>query len=341
MLSGKRWPAHPHPYRDELLSSWLVRIAHANGLKIQTFCNHEFGANYQIWNRDIDRLSPTWLIEAMSKKTCTPLKRVWETTLLGYEGKLYEKQLASGQLRWIIPLQIYHRKRLGHGIQFCPRCLAGDEEPYYRRAWRVALYTFCPRHDVMLLDRCPQCDNGVAFHRQELGRPDVTETASLACCWYCGFDLSLASVEPVQKWNKYTFQSWGQVLRLIDKGTKSSMQFDYSKLAVLHHFCVLLASTRLAPKLKDYLLTKTKVPILDLAESSQSFESRIINERQYVVGLSWWLLGRWPSRLISAWINKAIRYNELLKDFRHPPNEYLEITRLIAASIKTNTQRRR
>ena len=36
-LSGRLWPAHVKPQQDELLSSWLVRLAMAHGVKLHTF----------------------------------------------------------------------------------------------------------------------------------------------------------------------------------------------------------------------------------------------------------------------------------------------------------------
>ncbi|MFA6699756.1 MAG: TniQ family protein, partial [Thiomicrospira sp.] len=89
MLSGKLWPVHPHPSPDELLSSWLVRIAHGNGEKVQSFCHHEFGIERQIWNRDIDRQAPEWLLTILSERTATTIERVKQTTLKRYEGVLF------------------------------------------------------------------------------------------------------------------------------------------------------------------------------------------------------------------------------------------------------------
>jgi len=43
------WPIRYKPLPDELLSSWLVRLAHGHGLKVQTFCNLIFGNRRQVW----------------------------------------------------------------------------------------------------------------------------------------------------------------------------------------------------------------------------------------------------------------------------------------------------
>lgn len=323
MITGKLWPAHPHPYHDELLSSWLVRIAHANGVKVQTFCTHEFRGDKEIWNRDVDRLAPSWLVESMALKTGTALDRAWGTTLLGYEGKLYDRYHSASQLRWILPLQLYHRKRRGYGIQYCPSCLAETSEPYYRRAWRVALFSFCPKHDVMLLDRCPECGAGIAFHRLELGRPDVIDSASLQCCWACGFDLSLAPKLPLIRCDE-VYQVWRKALLLIENGDSVLDSYDYSTLAVLHHLCAVIVSVRNAQKLMLYVQKKLNQAPLAIDKKRMVFEQHTLAERHHVLGLAWWLLGEWPLRLEAAWKDKAVRYNVLEKDFYDAPKWYLE-----------------
>lgn len=135
-LSGELWPAHPKPLPDELLSSWIVRIASANGLKLQTFCDRVFGKEHQLWNRDIDRHAPPWLLASLARHTGTPIKHVRDATLEVYRGRLYRRKHDAGQLRWILPAGVYHRTRRHFGVQFCPQCLAEDHEPYFRTRWR-------------------------------------------------------------------------------------------------------------------------------------------------------------------------------------------------------------
>jgi len=172
MLSGNLWPAHPHPLPGESLSCLIVRTAHANGLKVQTFCDQAFGKDFQIWNRDIDRNAPDWLLNIMSGKAGTPIKQVRKTTFRLYEKRLFPILHTASHLRWVIPIKHRHRLNTGYAIQYCPQCLAEDETPYFRLAWRLALYTFCPKHRVMMADRCLHCGAPVAFHRIELGKPN-------------------------------------------------------------------------------------------------------------------------------------------------------------------------
>jgi hypothetical protein len=184
------WPIHYKPLPDELLSSWLVRLAHGHGLKVQTFSNLIFGNNHQVWNRDVDRLAPQWLVEELSLHTGTPLATAYATTLRAYEGLLYSQFKASGTLPWIQSLKIYHRKREGFGIQFCGMCLADGPQPYFRKRWRIAFNTICPRHQSMLHDRCPACGAAVAFHRMDIGQGCIVDTRSLANCHACSFTLT-------------------------------------------------------------------------------------------------------------------------------------------------------
>jgi hypothetical protein len=123
------WPIRYKPFPDELLSCWLVRLAHGHGLKVQTFCNLMFGNRRQVWNRDIDRLAPAWLVDELILRTGTSPELAWGTTLHAYEGILYSKFQMSGTLRWILALKVYHRTRKGYGLQFCPACLAEDQVP--------------------------------------------------------------------------------------------------------------------------------------------------------------------------------------------------------------------
>ncbi len=189
-LSGNLWPIHLKPFPDELLSSWVVRLAHGHGLKLQTFCALVFGRDKSIWNRDIDKMAPDWLISKLAECTGAPLQLVVDTTLKSYEGVLYEHHQPNGNTKWILPLGVYHRTRRGRGLQFCPHCLAEDVEPYFRKRWRLALSTICTKHNCHLLDACPQCESPLAPHRADMrGKEFYPRGSLIAYCWKCGFDL--------------------------------------------------------------------------------------------------------------------------------------------------------
>lgn len=186
--SIKLWPIHLKPKPDELLTSWLVRLAMAHAQKLHTFCSLTWYGK-PIWNRDIDKSADAEILQVLSSKTGTALERVRMTTLASYEGVLYEKHNRFGPTAWIMPVGVFHRTRKQYGLQYCPRCLSEDRDPYFRRRWRLAFIVMCNEHNLLLCDRCPSCQAPVNFHRNELGNHKKYVTTSLTHCYVCAFDL--------------------------------------------------------------------------------------------------------------------------------------------------------
>lgn len=307
MLSGKLWPAHPHPYKGECLSSWIVRTAHHNGLKIQTFGRFALNKRYELWNRDIDRFAPDSLLAEMSTKTGTKLDLVNKTTLNLFEGRLFNKKSLSGVLRWITPLSLKHRLHNGYGMQFCPQCLAEDKEPYFRIGWRVAFYTFCPKHMVMMHDRCNHCDVPVSFHRIELGKHHALDAPDLSICWKCENSLAEARATPVNVWHQNVFERWRWKLGVIDRSFVNSGPTAIERLHLLHQLCRLIASSSVAPELQKYLCDKTGKKYLSLQHTKVAFEKRSLCERSYILELAWWFIEKFPRKIDEAIRQKVFR----------------------------------
>lgn len=193
-LSGNLWPVHPHPHDDELLTSWLQRLAIGNGIKVQRLCDLSFGRESSVWNRDFDRSAPPELISRLAFVTGQSVERIEAATLRPYAGIIAPAVYQSTSSPWILPLGIYHRTRRRFGMQFCPRCLREDPDPYYRRIWRLAFMVQCPDHGCLLHDRCPRCEAPVIFQRIELGCRKLHRIAGTTVCFHCGLDLRQADL---------------------------------------------------------------------------------------------------------------------------------------------------
>lgn len=322
--SSSLWPVHYKPLPGELLSCWLVRLAHGHGMKAQTFCNVIFGNRRQVWNRDIDRLAPTWLLDELSFRTGTPLAAVFGATLRAYEGLLYRKFRSAGPLNWILLLQMYHRKRNGYGLQFCPTCLYQDSIPYYRIQWRVALNTVCPLHGTMLLDRCPACAAAIAFHRLDIGKLRTDMDVLLSTCHACDFDLrSAPTVEP------HSFDTPSAAILL--QSSQALMlqspagEWDLDRYAVMHHLCRTMTTRYEHVSLRKFVLKCLGYPDILSTTRHMSFEMRPIEQRHHLAQLGAWMLVDLEARLVAAWRAQAVRYNVLLKDFPEPPIWYQKI----------------
>lgn len=322
-FTSSLWPIHYKPLPDELLSCWLVRLSHGHGLKVQTFCNLIFGNRRQVWNRDIDRLAPAWLLDEVSARTGTSPEVVFNTALRAYEGQLYSKFRLSGVLQWILALKMYHRKREGYGLQFCPACLATDKIPYFRKRWRVAFYTVCTCHATMLLDRCPKCGVAIAVHRLDMVASDSLEVSSVSFCYSCRFDLRDASrVEPIS----YDKQA-SELLMKINRGldTEDSLgnsEWDLDRYAVMHQLCRIMTERSKHVRLRQFVLEQLAINNFPLTEGHVSFEMRPIAERHQLAQLAAWLLVDLHPRLTKAWRTRFVRYNVLLKDFQDCPRYY-------------------
>jgi|GEM_PF-265864 len=192
-LGSQLWPIHLKPRHDELLSSWMIRLAHGHGYKSEKMLRMLFGPQHATWCRDIDKLAPEWLLTKICQITGTAAERAKRTTLSDYSGIVSEQIHTDGYCSWILPSYIYHRQRTRPGLMYCPCCLKSDEVPYFRRIWRLAFITACSEHGVHLLDACPACGAAVIPHRVDMG-PDalLPRDRSLTRCWKCGHDLRTA-----------------------------------------------------------------------------------------------------------------------------------------------------
>lgn len=319
------WPVRYKPLPDELLSSWLVRLAHGHGLKVQTFCNLIFGNRLQVWNRDIDRLGPDWLVNELSARTGTPLEIAHRTTLRAYEGLLYPQFKLSGVLQWILTLKMYHRKHEGFGLQYCPLCLLEEPEPYFRKSWRVAFNTVCVQHQCMMRDRCPNCGAGVAFHRRDMGRCDVVVTDSLAGCHRCGFDLGEVGAEPIISYDVQASDWQAQLCWQLSPSNFGRTAADLDSLSVMRQLGMLLTSQYSTVKLHAHVCDQLSVSDMEMARGRISMETRPLQERHHLLQLLSWLMLDLEPRLRTAWRAKAVRYNQLRKDYWDAPAWFLNV----------------
>lgn len=161
-LSAKIWPIHLKPLEDELLSSWMVRIARAFGIKPTVFWTRLLGP---FSFRSVDYDADVALLELLASKTRTPMTRVVQTTVNSFN---------SFALLW--------RGQDRNVVAFCPLCL-GDGTAYYRRHWYVNFILTCDRHGCALVECCSNCGGLIRLEQVPLG------AESLAYCHVCGSDL--------------------------------------------------------------------------------------------------------------------------------------------------------
>ncbi|MHA6578475.1 TniQ family protein [Pseudomonas yamanorum] len=192
------WPLVPTLLQDEVISSWLVRCALAQGCGPTTLTS-EAWPERRFWCNDPDReLTPKNIIilsrlsgiptDALLASTLQPLYRLMAGTSL----------FPRGTVQWFLCLGCRSRRRCG-GLQYCPLCFR-EQTPHYRIQSRLAWHTVCPAHGVSLLDHCESCLAPLC--PQLLHPPEET----IGRCHRCGYDLSRASPK-VASDNALKFQS--------------------------------------------------------------------------------------------------------------------------------------
>lgn len=156
-----------------------------------TFVNLHFPRWKNIlWTRDIDVSASDEFLSILSFKSGLTRDSLYKMTLKSYEGYLAEEINPIGFNRFIQPVANYGRLKTAHGLRYCPKCLAEDPAPYFRRKWRLAFSTACTKHGCLLLDRCPSCDATVNLYRC------YYDDAFEFCC-KCGLDFKRVPAEPV------------------------------------------------------------------------------------------------------------------------------------------------
>lgn len=301
-LSGKRWPVHPHRQDDELLSSWFVRTAHANGFKAQSFGSQVFGRRAFVMTRDLDRCITDSHIKRLSEQTGSSPDELRDGLLTAYEGRVFGQQSTFGRTKWILPSVSYIRQRRRFGMQFCPLCLFFDKQPYFRKRWRMAFATICDIHGTMLHDRCPECGAPVVFFRNDVGDVNYFHLGDLVSCWECGFDLRRATAYSPSGPDGRTIIALRSLVTFHDLGWwsqgRDSIQYGPLYFEVLHHLAQCL-TTRYGRRFLNAVEHETGWKAASIRERAQcGFESRPVKSRHELMMVILWLLEDWPDRFI-------------------------------------------
>lgn len=285
------------------MSSWMVRLAFANGYPLHTFYACLLGYRGAIWNRDVDRHPPLALLDILAHHSGQLRETLHAMTLAAYAGVVFENLSHVGNATWILPVGVFHRTRRRAGLQFCPRCLESDSIPYYRRSWRLALCAICERHLCVMQENCPRCKATIAFYRHGIGRGKEISPQNLRLCHMCGFDLSQApsfipnwpDIRSLNNFRKIVAQF--EHGRLPHELSTSSFGIPYFQgIRVL----VSVINGRNGLRLRQRLSRAIGVNIGQSASKSGfDFEYLTAAERLNLLLVVTWLMDEWPARFVA------------------------------------------
>ena len=172
---GQGWPVVVPPAPGELLSSWLHRLALANGVPPQYF-GQVLGVAGGDWSAKLDRDLPGRVLDLLVERTRLPVEDIDGLALIS-------DPLARLRVRQITRTGDDHTSTARvNRLQYCPACLKEDHAPFFRRGWTLATRVSCIRHGCRLRDHCPTCRGDITPSRQNRLLPQHF------CVW-CDADL--------------------------------------------------------------------------------------------------------------------------------------------------------
>lgn len=296
-------PVRFRPAPDELFSSWLSRLAIGNVSKLHTFSSIIFSKR-PIWDRDIDKFADNAHITEIAAYTGIEEDLIFSTTLRAYEGKIYELHNPNGNSPWLMPIGVFKRIRSRFGLQMCPQCLREDaEEPYFRKFWRISWATICTKHEIMLLDKCPDCCSPIMFHRGDMGLRSQNVSVSMSRCSIC--DVSWTSERIINLTTKVDRQSVDTQLELEKSlssgwyeipnfGTVSSIPFFNG----LKHLLRLLSVSRKGRKFREEISLQSGIEFISQTEDFHHFDHLPVELRLNALKKAQWLLNDWYKRFV-------------------------------------------
>lgn len=290
-----RWPVPVPLEPDELFSTWLVRVALAQGVDPLVLT----GLLWPQWRAltiDLDR--------GIDNERLTPLAHQSGLTTAELEASFLlpiaraigvDLSPSVGVWHWVLALGSRNRSRHG-GLQYCPACLAGDARPYFRLQWRLAWHTSCPVHLVSLIDRCTQCSAPVEPNR-------LMADASLTMCSSCRTDLRRARAIAVLS-DALAFQTTADAVALTGAGQYGCDRVsarDWFHLARYHLMLLRCAARSDSSRLKTCLADlDPRVADLRRPVTGLGFEMLPTSERGQICAIVGSLLAAGSARLSAA-----------------------------------------
>ncbi|WP_293911148.1 TniQ family protein [Deinococcus sp.] len=113
-MTGARLPRRPRPEAGESLSSWLVRLAHANVLRL-TYLSHYLTGDHNFWKNDPDRHLRDEMFSSLTRATGVSEADLRDLMLPRFAGLLFDRLHPRAGSRWVLPYakRFYEHQRCG------------------------------------------------------------------------------------------------------------------------------------------------------------------------------------------------------------------------------------
>lgn len=308
----------PQPLEDELLSSWLTRVAleHKKQLPIflTLFVKKE---GNQVSRRDLDFIFDEKFLENLASKSNLKKEDIFQMSLRSEEGYLF-----SCNDCLYPPLQIRKLtdKRTHNGLMYCPKCLAEDKIPYFRKKWRYQFYNACPKHKVFLTDRCWRCYEKVDFSK-------IKHNKEICICNKCEKDFRENLVININSNFEYGLKAITWFENGLNDGYFIIDDEKINSLFVFESFTALrnLVDRKDELNLKDFPLIEEYKTICKKLEKYNSKKALSIQKEFLLTSLVFYLFEEFPNNLLKFVSNNKLTHRDFIHGFKDITFWYKEI----------------
>lgn len=314
--SDANFPLKLRPFEDELLSSWLIRLALKHRTMPSTFTNlYLLETKNKLWSADVDLQADPDLLCTLSSKSGIPTGELLGMTLKSYEGYLFERVYRKNRATpFVNPLGMRGRRNTLPGVRYCPYCLLEDEHPYFRKQWRLSFSLACLKHGCLLCGHCPHCGVPVTPYLS-------CENGLLGVCHECGkrvVDVPVVKVVPEE-----VLTVIERLQRIIADGyvvIDGVPVYSHLYFVVLHQILKLLMNRKYGPTLCEGVGLD-----FSLIMQGKAFEAVSLHDQASLLVKAVWLLDDWPERFIDVCARQRILSSGLLKDLKVAPFWYWKV----------------
>lgn len=221
-------PGYIPPEEDEILSSWIFRLARSHKMKPFTFAKYGLEVP-DLWNRDFDKFYNQKLIDVLT--TLTPLNhcKITSLHLISYQDIIFNSKINSAFTEGILNVGVEHRMRNNKGLLACPLCLS--KKQYYKKSWRLLSSIVCTECRCNLIDECPDCKMPIVFQRLDIGKKDLYLEKPMYLCWNCNNDLRKDYTVIDKNSNSFKYQKY--INNTIQDGFNKHTQYSFEYFNVL------------------------------------------------------------------------------------------------------------
>ncbi|MDK2042372.1 TniQ family protein [Aliarcobacter butzleri] len=299
----------PQPLEDELLSSWLTRVAigHRRQLPIflTLFAKKE---GNQISRTDIDFLYDEKLFEVLVNKSNLTKEDIFKMSLRSEEGYLF-----SCNNCLYPPLQIRKLtdKRTHNGLMYCPKCLAEDKIAYFRKKWRYQFYNACPKHKVFLTDRCWRCYEKVNFSK-------IKHNKEICICHKCEKDFRENLVININSNFEYGLKAISWFENGLNDGYFIIDNEKINSLFVFESFTALRSIVDIKDKLnlQDFPLIEEYKTICKKLKKYNSKKNLSMKKEFLLTALVFYLFEKFPNNLLNFVNKNKLTHRDFIHGFK-------------------------